>query len=136
MSAELKLKALAGGSLTLQVDDTLATDETMNISEGGIESGSNGNGYYTKFPDGTMMQYGLESSATASSRTLTFPIPFIDTNYTLTGNTIHSTTTSVHGVKVEGKTTAGATLYPLYTDANLVAFTTAPINWQAIGRWK
>lgn len=63
MSSRLKLKSTAGGSLSLIVDDTLATDEEMNISNGGIENGTwtgvNGaSGYWTKFPDGTFMAHG------------------------------------------------------------------------------
>ncbi len=67
MSSKLKLKSTAGGSLSLAVDDTLATDEIVEIpSEGiqpldvnhGIESGSTDSGSWIKFPDGSSEMSG------------------------------------------------------------------------------
>jgi hypothetical protein len=50
-----------------------------------IESGSNANGYYVKYADGTMIcRYYVELSATGGIRNdidWTFPVEFIDMNY-------------------------------------------------------
>lgn len=55
----IKLKSPAGGSVELIADPTLATDEQLIIDETGnygIENGGDiATGWYTKFPDGTLI---------------------------------------------------------------------------------
>lgn len=128
MSAELKLKALAGGSLSLQVDDTLTTDETFNVSDGGIESGIG----YVKFPDGTMMQWGqgaAGSKSTGGSLT-TFPIPFVG------GAPFASAIGS--GTSATANVTVSYYSVPTLTGVVFKTEHTASvtIRWNAIGRWK
>ena len=56
----IKIYGNGGGSVELVADPTLATDEVVEISNGhGIESGAG----YTKFPDGTLMCYGVVTLA-------------------------------------------------------------------------
>lgn len=100
MSSKLKLKSTAGGSLSLIVDDTLATDETMNISDGGIVTVTNANGTAIKYPDGTMI-CTLDYTATGITPTTVavqgltqythayswiFPHAFIDTTTVVSAN--------------------------------------------------
>lgn len=59
-----------------------------------IESGSNANGSYTKFPDGTLictcssLTGSMDSTSKVYIAGWTFPYPFIDTNYVITGNVL------------------------------------------------
>ncbi len=51
----LVMEGNGGGSVTLNIDASLATDETFDLSTMGIVGGSGTNGTYTKFPDGTLI---------------------------------------------------------------------------------
>jgi hypothetical protein len=140
MGAILKLKSLLGGSLNLKIDET-ATDDEFNITTGGIESGSNANGEYTKFPDGTLICTGKYSKTTVFSASgnifthadgvkQTFPIPFVGQLPKMS-------------VEVYGSTAmwASARLTSL-TDFEVVSMQGSSTNstlehsWMAIGRWK
>lgn len=60
--------------------------EVRDVANMGIESGSNENGSWVKFPDGTMIQWGIIEFQAMSVNELqevnfSFPQPFIDTNY-------------------------------------------------------
>ena len=133
MSSKLKLNSNAGGSLGLIIDDTLATDEEFNISNGGIESGSNANGSWTKFPDGTLICYGDTATLDGNIGVVTFPQAFIlaplvtvtashsnDAGYyPQLRNDATTTTVSYYRYRESGSTTDGFLS-----------------NWIAIGRWK
>lgn len=72
----------------IQSDSTTDTYSCDYIN-GIIESGSNANGYYTKYADGTLICRGVIGSVTTNSNsgtdtTFSFPATFIDTNYAIT----------------------------------------------------
>ena len=129
----IKLRTPAGGSLELKADDTLATDEVVEIpSDGnfGIESGSNSNGSWIKFPDGTMMQYGVVTIV--GSDTIVYPLDFIDTNYSFTALPDNT----VYGYCDNGAKTVNSIDMYVKRDINDSNEYSSNINWQAIGRWK
>ena len=120
---------------------SLGSDGIVPTAQTGVVSGSNSNGNYIKFPDGTLICYGHESCTVANTNgiTVTFPTSFIDTgaagraNYTFIGNVvsgidhptvyadnIHLTSTNVW-LSNAGSSVTG----------NNIVFT-----WVAIGRWK
>lgn len=106
-----------------------------------IESGSNTNGYYTKFPDGTLVQWksqhNMDLSVAANSKAVKaigFPISFVDTNYTVLVNPVNTTlpaernacpaaVSAAHWVNVNFQN-KGASAWSAY------------ISFIAIGRWK
>ena len=120
---------------------SLGSDGIVPTAQTGVVSGSNSNGNYIKFPDGTLICYGHESCTVANTNgiTVTFPTSFIDTgaagraNYTFIGNVvsgidhptvyadnIHLTSTNVWFSNAGSSVTG-----------NNIVFT-----WVAIGRWK
>jgi len=66
-----------------QTTQTEIADINTEIADLAIISGSNANGKWIKFPDGTMMQTGRASKPAAGGGTLPidFPIDFSDTTY-------------------------------------------------------
>ena len=81
--------ALPAGYFRTDVDTTMVYDGTDVIVSREVEKGSNANGECTRFEDGLLINSMSETvsvSANAfASITLTFPEPFIDTNYSLSG---------------------------------------------------
>lgn len=132
MSSKLKLNSQSGGSVSLTVDDTLTTDEEVNLSElDTVESGSNANGNWVKFPDGTLMQYRITSIT--GSKDVYFPISFIDTDYAFA-----ATAKAASGKSI----TLGGNIYENYINISVFNLDgSSPtyaldILWQATGRWK
>lgn len=106
-----------------------------------IESGSNANGSYVKYSDGTMICYNLYSNTLnitsqyegiyyANTGAITFPVEFYDTPL------LFATTNLAGG---------GYTFYGNYTKTSFSGFAwkiqsasnySVRVNWLAIGRWK
>lgn len=108
------------------------------------ETGSNANGHYIKYADGTMIQYnkftatGQEinisyGSIYLGSKIITFPIEFYAVpNYIGCGEFRHTTTAS-WGTP-QSATKSSMTLYVLDVLSRTAG--NANISWLAIGRWK
>lgn len=101
----------------------------LKFANGGMnESGAN----YCKMPDGTLIQWGDASIAAHEQiTTVTFPIAFINTNYTVSVLGVFANTRDVafvYGVA----TTTNIEIYESLSDASLEE----PFKWLAIGRWK
>jgi hypothetical protein len=105
----------------------------------GIENGSNSNGNYVKFPDGTMIAWHITPSEFISSYWYwTYPVPFVEIPI-LTGNPATRRTTSANDVEnvhfgvsgVYRADTDGVRVYHQSTRG--VAFAS---TLMAIGRWK
>jgi hypothetical protein len=116
------------------------------LGAGIIESGSNANGSYLKFSDGTLIQWGRKLTATlnvpidnnfgnTSGRSyyngendiVYFPISFIDTNY--------SVNLSSSGQALTSTVRQANTMGRVYVIKG-VALPASYIDWVAIGRWK
>lgn len=123
-----------------------------------VESGSNDNGSWVKYADGTMKQWGsasfigAETGNTGSYKVITFPQVFannkISVNYTplyvgsVSAN-LNLFTVLTGTIKYgEGSRFTGDTVYrrlSYTTDTTELAelyATNLPFNWEAIGKWK
>lgn len=96
----------------------------VEIADVVIEQGSNSYGSYRKWESGTMEQWGLEASASASNHTVTFPIPFVSTTYIVLGTNTSGTQSSFM------TSNTNASYFYVYPSAS------TKLYWFAIGKWK
>jgi hypothetical protein len=128
-----------GGSLTTTTGTSVVT--------GIYDSGTNSNGSWIRFTDGTMMQWGTQTVATLASTinvnigtygwsflegtlALTFPVSFIDTTYSwvgLVGNNNNNAGVS----RLQARSVSGG-LIVLDAAANVSTL----VDWHASGKWK
>lgn len=130
------LKYVAG---LLYSNDKLVSVVGETAENGGIESGSNANGNYVKYPDGTLIQYGSSiGSTSALGITETLPITFLNTGYRIIANGSSSTSSSILFPKINSKTTTTFNIlsYAKGDSVSTHALATYDIDWIAIGRWK
>ncbi len=106
--------------------------------------GSNANGAFEFFADGTLKQWGIVSGSAAINvalmggfrsagggvGTVTMPIPFLDSDYTFTP----ASTNSAFGCVAASKT--ATTCDVLWTAVTSQVAASRAANWIAIGRWK
>ena len=125
--------------------------------EGIVESGSNDNGSWVKFADGTMIQWGSKSfvgaqDSTGSYTRVIFPQPFVNnkisTKYQLVYKSGISTNLTMFIILIgsieygKGTVFTQDTVYRrlsyTYDDTELARLYAIdlPFNWQAIGFWK
>ena len=136
-------------NLGSEVVDTLEGNETNKapsvraVKEGIIESGSNENGYYVKYIDGSLIQYGSRNCTANinstngfnhyySQNTFNFPINFSNTEYKIFPNINSENVTIINLVYGIIKTTSTFGLNFISSNEN----DTRTIQWFAIGRWK
>lgn len=122
------------------ITDGMSLDDYIRNTTGVVESGSNSNGSYIKFADGTLIQEGDTGSftipaSTGGSKDVTFPINFYDTNYCVTqtnlgGGTYYSWVAE----STTNKTISGFTC-SCWNNTSAGSSTTN-FSWIAIGRWK
>jgi len=96
-------------------------------------SGSNSNGSFIQFSDGTMEEYKL-GTITAYPTLITFPVPFIDTTYEINGN--GEIANSANMVSSNPASRLVGSIYAWVYDANATPHTSGLINWRASGRWR
>jgi len=137
----INLKAILG---KLFVNDKQIVTLEDTAENGSIESGSNVNGNWTKFPDGTLIctvsksYTGIDITLGAgalpfrsvSIESWTFPAPFIENPKITTGSIdINSRMISCHGVTHTSISTYGI---------NVTSVTNVTVSGElvAIGRWK
>ena len=109
----------------------MATGTIINV----ISSGSNSNGSYIKFADGTMIEYGsFSASLTANNYTeyeLTFPVEFQSyPSLTLCPELWADPRAYSWIIKSKG------TARPVFRLGNTGSAQTVDWRWIAIGRWK
>lgn len=117
---------------TVTAQQTLNCDSS-NIWFGGaqcVASGSNANGYWAKFYDGTLICYGNKTISNYAM-TINYPTIFIDTNYSLVTQFVRdeSLGNSSNTQGLNTLTTTSCVCYSAYKE-------TATVLWKAIGRWK
>ena len=143
----------------MQAKQEMEAIKSLNKKVAGIvESGSNANGSWVKFADGTMIQWGNKSFTgsasgnTGSYTTVTFPQAFSDNKISVSYTPIYSgayaqgTTLYViltGSIKYgEGSRFTGDTVYRRLshttdtTELSELFATDLSFNWHAIGRWK
>lgn len=142
---ELEGTLNVGGDATLSSDLTVTGDiETTggNFYENAvrvIESGSNSNGYWVKYVDGTLLQYGILSYQPnctiprgaifgGSAITVTLPISFLNTNYWAY---------VIDSIDIWfGVTPSAISSFTFTTLFYTTLGGTRTAKWSAVGRWK
>ena len=125
------LKKIMGKDVKIKADQVIGITET----------GSNENGEWIKYEDGTMIQMGIcIASANVNHGSATFPTPFKDTNYYV--NLTHKYVGADGGStqirtlnSVEFNGASGCYVFSVYSDGTIPTFKRT-IMFQAIGRWK
>lgn len=128
---------------TLEGNETNKAPSVRAVKEGIIESGSNENGYYVKYIDGSLIQYGSRNCTANinstngfnhyySQNTFNFPINFSNTEYKIFPNINSENVTIINLVYGSVKTTSTFGLNFISSNEN----DTRTIQWFAIGRWK
>ena len=125
-----------GGSLTTTTGTSVVT--------GIYDSGTNSNGSWIRFTDGTMMQWGRTAQSGAMNTAndgyfittafgITFPINFIDNTYSADAYAFNATGHLSQTFMTGTTSTSGFSVYPAAWGG---AGATAAIMWKAIGKWK
>lgn len=136
------LKYVAG---LLYSNDKLVSVVGETAENGGIESGSNANGYWVKYPDGTLICHGAIVQASvpftiasgslfrnaSTDIAITFATPFIATPE-VTLNFAQSTVITVINPYNLGTATMNAIGYSTAS----ITVTPMTVRYIAIGRWK
>ena len=98
-----------------------------------VSSGSNTNGYYTKFADGTLICRYSFTDKLLSGHTVTFPHPFISTeDLSIITQQVRDNGISaqwINGQAINKVSKTGFNVYAGYSESST-------IYWKAIGRWK
>lgn len=104
---------------------------TYQVFDKETVSSSNGNGHYTMFPDGTQIcrNFGMSWS---TNDTVTFPVAFIDTNYSLA---LNNNSAADRLLASNTKTTTNFKVRVQDAAAAFVSLSGAA-EYIAIGRWK
>lgn len=111
---------------------------SCNYINGIIESGSNSNGNWIKFSDGTMICYGTGKGKNDTTNIVTFAVPFINNEYKVSSFIVSTDEHYIRTVQIKEKTAATMEIYLQWfqmgtTSAGLGADT---FDYIAIGRWK
>lgn len=145
VDTELK-RISTGGGTSIQIGGIEPTnpatklwveDDMLTSLGTEIESGSNENGSYIKFNDGTMICYGTNNGVDGSYRQITFPVSFL-VNPKVNVNTVMFDSNYVHLAQVYNINTTGCRVSVRYTGSSGDAWGTGSneFDWIAIGRWK
>ena len=101
-----------------------------------IDSGSNDNGYYRKYADGTLEMWGTsEEIGVDGYATVELPQPFFDTYYRIYANQIYHPSTPVSVVSVQVKTKQSLHIYAREPNGTMPA-SSCKYNWFVVGTWK
>lgn len=98
-----------------------------------IESGSNANGSYTKFADGTLLCTVSTTTSGSGFTTITLPAAFSDSNYVGSGIANASNSSNSVSAKLFNKTTTTVQV-AVATAGN--AYSIQSCDFMFIGRWK
>jgi hypothetical protein len=124
-----------------KIDATTGMYKVGNVNL--LESGSNTNGNYMKFSDGTLIQWGVvQASANTNYANVNYPINFINDYFNLiatqkyTGGSDYGGSTQIRCITTpQTGTVSAGYIYSVFSDGTSPSFK-RNINWIAIGRWK
>lgn len=129
-------KAYQGTVPENKILDTYSTSTTdsysANYVNSIIESGSNANGNYVKYADGTMICYGIANTNAEGYITINFPISFTSVPTIAVAQASDSETTNMITVKLSTRTTSNFRAACVYSGGYLHQY----LNYIAIGKWK
>lgn len=111
-----------------------------NTTGGIYDSGSNSNGSWIRFTDGTMIQYNLEQSTSGSGSTL-LPVQFLNTSYNVVTTCLNESSISEsHNAEIVSLSISSFSWIKKYIPIPIVAGTgggaSQKFYWTAIGKWK
>lgn len=121
----------ATGNRTVELPDASGTIALE------AQTGASGNSQYTKFPDGTLMQWGLAGQYVSSNRAdveITMPLAFVNSSYSVFANgEIGDDANNYEVLIVIRRDNAQKfTAHIRNATGNYIR----QFNWLAIGRWK
>lgn len=121
----------------MQAKNEMEAIKSLNEKVAGIvESGSNENGSWVKFSDGTMICYGSTSAnANSDYYTLTFPCQFIDSNYSISITNIYSYSSNIIW-NTGALNPNNVILYPRIAGQATIPTVQTMATYTVIGRWK
>jgi hypothetical protein len=128
------------------IESIYADQLLCELGAGIIESGTNSNGSWVKFSDGTMEQRGIVAKANrvfesyggianAPLASIVFPATFYDVNYEVCGNGLSTLDAAVwmgQGTDNNKTTTA----YSFFLMSAVPIALMVGLEWKATGRWK
>jgi hypothetical protein len=136
----------------IKVDDELICNEPVvcnksvvcnqtvvdgNSNPWGIESGSNANGSWMKFPDGTLMQWIPQLTGTTGDVTWTFPVPFFNTAYAGSATCWLSDTNSTgYMVNFQNNESRSVSSLRMRREDDSGTNSAIAVTCTVIGRWK
>lgn len=101
-----------------------------------IESGSNNNGYYRKYADGTLEMWGTSNAIGSQGVVIvTLPQPFIDTVFRMCANQIYHSNTPVSVTSTQVQSKQSFLIYAREPNGTLPA-SGCKYNWFVTGTWK
>lgn len=153
----IKVPAVADGTLTIEREDgtdVLTIDASGNVAFPAmpgfgyapiIESGSNANGSYIKFADGTMIQRGVYTVSLAISTNwlggfisavtlIPLPVAFSNTDYTSVST--GSVDNASFGVLTSAGSQTTTQLAVRFLSVTTQSSASRGVSWIATGRWK
>lgn len=131
----------AFGGNTLPASSAAAVPVVGTVATGAIiENGSNANGSYIRFADGTQIVM-LNPFVTASigigiagGNLVTFPVPFVNTSYVVSATCVPVTNWDHYGCT--GVVRTSASQCNIYIRNGATSAQAFHIGYMAIGRWK
>ena len=122
----------------MQAKNEMEAIKALNEKVAGIvESGSNANGNWIQYADGTMIQYGSILNNANGLATVTLPKRFINSNVIVTTSISYNSYTSNNSVlTLVFPSNSSVGIYSRKSDGSVETNTTVKTNWKAIGRWK
>jgi hypothetical protein len=108
----------------------------QGIYDNAFESGSNANGNYIKFNDGTLIcRGGITTASNESEKEIYFPVSFINDSFTVIVTNIYSNSKKVIW-SIANFNKEYFKVFPMAYDTNAVPTSASSANYIAIGRWK
>jgi len=116
-----------------------STGQAINI----IDSGSNSNGNWIKFSDGTLIQRGLGiCSENVGYATVNFPLEFKNLDYIMIANHKYTSGSEFGGpsqikniTTPQSYTKSSAYIYSYFSDGSIASYV-RNVQYIAIGKWK
>lgn len=136
-SASTKDSGTLAGEIPLNSDlgSSSSVDSSGSIwGAGNIESGSNANGQYWKYPNGMLICQNKISTSTSTNSTSTFPHAFLDTSYSLSPSHNDANNVILSSGGSTAPTASGFTWRVQDASGSFVSVSSA--QYIAIGRWK
>lgn len=135
-----------GGGTSIQIGGTQPTnpatklwvvDDMLDNIGSEIESGSNENGSYIKFADGTLIQYKsfVQTTANQATTTVKLPIDYLNAAFTIL---VHALNYNSSNINYSSNTTSKNTFEVIATDnaTGTIPTSEEAFNYVVIGRWK